>query len=192
MGLTRASLQDADFSVTRLLGAEIDLRIPTISLLQHLHNFQFVRRPLLDNTICDLVSRYDDLKVRVEQAKATDFRRLALKPLAIPPIALRVMQRAYSYEQLTRSILEVREEFRALGDEGTCGGDYRSRPIIGTVLQAGRTLGYALAEAHGVFADMFDAVGKIGRPAPRKRGRSSRLPFTRVLYSVRSWRDRSC
>jgi hypothetical protein len=40
-GLTNASILDGDFAVTRLLGAEIDLRIPTIPLLQHLHNYQF-------------------------------------------------------------------------------------------------------------------------------------------------------
>ena len=84
-GLTNTSLFDGDFAVTRLLGAEIDLRVPTIPLLQHLHNYQFFRRPVLDHTICDLVTRYEDLRTRAEQAKAIDSRRLALKAVNIPP-----------------------------------------------------------------------------------------------------------
>jgi hypothetical protein len=116
LGLTSTSLLDSDYAVTRLLGAEADLKIPTIPLLQHLHNYQFFRRPILDDTVCDLVSRYDDLKKRVEYAKATDFRRLALKPVRVPPIALQVMQRARTFDQICMVTLEVREEFRALRD----------------------------------------------------------------------------
>jgi hypothetical protein len=50
-GLTSSSLKDADYGVTRLLGAEIDLQIPTIPLLQHLHNYQFMRRPKIDDNM---------------------------------------------------------------------------------------------------------------------------------------------
>jgi hypothetical protein len=113
-GLTNTSLCDADYAVTRLLGAEIELNIPTISLLQHLHNFQFTRRPILDNTACDLVARYEDLKQRAEAAKAIDFNRLALRQVSIPPIALMVMQRAQTFDQVPREILEVRHQFRSV------------------------------------------------------------------------------
>jgi hypothetical protein len=34
-GLTSSTVSDADFEVTRLLAAEIDLRVPTIPLLRH-------------------------------------------------------------------------------------------------------------------------------------------------------------
>ena len=111
-GLTNATLKDADYSVTRLLGAEIDLRVPTIALLQHLHNYHFVRRPALDNAICDLAGRYRDLKQRAEAAKALDYGRLGLKQIGVPPIALQVMQRARTYEQLAQEILQVRHEYR--------------------------------------------------------------------------------
>jgi hypothetical protein len=116
-GLTATSLQDGDYAVTRLLGAEITLRIPTTPLLQHLHNYQFFRRSVLDHTVCDVFSRYSDISARIQQVKAQDFRRARLKPLPIPPIALMVMQRAHNYEKLREQILAVRDEFRPLRDQ---------------------------------------------------------------------------
>ncbi len=116
-GLTSTTLQDGDYAVTRLLGAEISLRIPTVPLLQHLHNYQFFRRPVLDNTVCDLASKYSYLSQRIQMLKEQDFKRLALKPLPIPPMALDVMQRAYNYEKLREQILVSREEFRPLRTE---------------------------------------------------------------------------
>lgn len=116
-GLTSASLDDGDYAVTRLLGAEITLRIPTTPLLQHLHNYQFFRRPVLDQTVCDLVSRYSDISERVQRVKAADFRRARLKPIPIPPIALLVLQRAHNYEKLREQILTIRDHFRPLREE---------------------------------------------------------------------------
>lgn len=113
-GLTATSIDDADFAVTRLLGAETSLRVPTTPLLQHLHNYQYVRRPMLDNTVCDLTSRYSSLKDRLFQLKAMDFRRLALKPIYLPPIALRVIQTSHSYDKLTEQILGFRNDFAFL------------------------------------------------------------------------------
>ena len=112
--LTSASLQDADYAVTRLLGAEISLRIPTTPLLQHLHNYQFVRRPILDNTVCDLFARYSNLSEQAQRVKVQDFQRVRLKPLPIPPIALYVLQRSHNYEQLREQILQTRDDFRPL------------------------------------------------------------------------------
>lgn len=113
-GLTNTSLKDADYAVTRLLGAEIALRIPAVPLLQHLQNYQFLRRSVLDNTVCDLTRRYADLSERVKKYKEPDFRRALLNPLPIPPIALQVLQRAHNFEKLREQILTTRDEFAPL------------------------------------------------------------------------------
>lgn len=118
-GLTSGSLVDGDYAVTRLLGAEIALRIPTTPLLQHLHNYQFFRRPILDNTACDIVARYSDLVERAQRLKEFDFRRCALRPIPIPPIALQVLQRSHNFEKLREQILQTRHDYRHLRDQMT-------------------------------------------------------------------------
>jgi len=128
--LTSGSLVDADYAVTRLLGAEIALKIPTTPLLQHLHNYQFFRRPILDNTACDIVARYSDLADRAQRLKELDFRRCALRPIPIPPIALQVIQRSHNFEKLREQILQTRRDYRNLRDQMTMLMEMMSDPSL--------------------------------------------------------------
>jgi hypothetical protein len=108
-GLTSSTVSDADFEVTRLLAAEIDLRVPTIPLLRHLHNYGFTRRPAVDHAVCDLSGRFGDIHSMAEERLRFEARRLRVPHISVPPIALEVVQNARRMDRLVTAILEKRD-----------------------------------------------------------------------------------
>ena len=112
--LTSSTIADADFEVTRLLAAEVSLRIPTIPLLRHLHNYGFTRRPAVDHAVCELSARYGDIRSMAEEQLRFEAQRTRVPHMSVPPIALQVMQRARYPDDLPQAILEIWHEHSEL------------------------------------------------------------------------------
>ncbi|MGF1621216.1 MAG: hypothetical protein ACFCUR_11440 [Rhodomicrobiaceae bacterium] len=109
--------QDASHEVTRLLGAEIDLKAPTTPLLRHLAHFGSSRRPHIDNDVCDLRAQYGKIAGALDDWNWHQTRTTGVKYIAIPPLGLECIQRCYSFEQIPDRILELRHEYRHLRDK---------------------------------------------------------------------------
>jgi hypothetical protein len=116
-GMSSATSADANFEVTRLLAAEQRLRIPTIALLRHLHNYGFTRRPHIDHVACDLSSRFAQLRSIAEERLRAEALRVRIPHISVPPIALEVMQRSRTFDALPEEILEVRRKYKPLRRE---------------------------------------------------------------------------
>ena len=111
---TSSTVSDADYEVTRLLGAEVKLRIPTIPLLRHLHNYGFTRRPAVDHAVCDLSARFANVQELAEERLRFEAQRTRMRHISIPPIALEVLQIADTLDDLVDAILEKRHDYRHL------------------------------------------------------------------------------
>jgi hypothetical protein len=118
-GMTSSTIEDSDHEVARLLAAEIALNVPTISMLRHLHNFGHTRRPDVDHTVCDLSVRFGDIKALADEKLRFLARQRQMEHIALPPIALEVMQRAHHFDDLPTAILEARDDYRHLREEKT-------------------------------------------------------------------------
>jgi hypothetical protein len=118
-GMTSSSVIDADREVTRLLAAEIAFNVPTIPLLRHLHNYGFTRRPEVDHTVCDLSIRFRDIKQMAAKKLRFEASRRRYDAIALPPIALQVLQRARHFDELPNKIIEVRNDYRRLREAST-------------------------------------------------------------------------
>lgn len=117
-GLTAATVIDADLEVTRLLGAEAQLKIPATVLLRNLHHFGVARRPRFEHAICDLVRKNKKL---AEDAFFLHAEIQTYGPpvrgfigVNVPPLALSVLERSHSFEQVIERILDLRAELAEL------------------------------------------------------------------------------
>ena len=119
IGMTSSSVVDADREVARLIAGEIELNAPTIPLLRHLHNYGFIRRPEVDHAVCDLAIRFQDLKDQAAEKLRFEASRLRAEQIALPPIALQVLERARHFDDLPNEILEVRHIYRRLRESAT-------------------------------------------------------------------------
>lgn len=120
-GLTKSTITDADLEITRLLGAEADLKIPATVLLRNLHNFGVARRPRFEHVLCDLVERNKKL---ARDAQSLHGEILRYGPpargfvnLNLPPLALAVFERAASFEKVIEMILDLRAALTDLRNE---------------------------------------------------------------------------
>lgn len=111
---TSSSVPDADYEVTRLLGAEVALRVPTIPLLRHLHNYGFTRRPAVDHAVCDLSARFSRVQDLAEDRLRFEAQRRRIRHISIPPIALEVLQISGTLDDLVHAILQKRHDYRHL------------------------------------------------------------------------------
>lgn len=131
-GLTSSTVGDANYEVTRLLAAEIDLNVPTIALLRHLHNYGFTRRPRVDNTVCDLSDRVRAIGVAAEEVLRFEAQRTGIRHVSIPPVALKVLRNARTIDQLPYAILEMRQKFRPLREKMRSLGEILADPTLET------------------------------------------------------------
>lgn len=113
-GLTTASVEDATFEARRLLGGEAYYGIPATPLLRQLQHFGLVRRPIIENTVWDLAAQYRRLSDIAAEIRRHYQSMASLPQVAIPPIALRAIQRSKTFEQIVFEILELRKEFAPL------------------------------------------------------------------------------
>lgn len=118
-GMTSSSIHDSNMEVTRLLGAEATLNLPTIPLLRHLHNYGFTRRRDVDHTICDLSARFEDLSAMVEEKLRFEAQNTKTEQVRVPLLAMEVLRRVQHFDDLPNAILEVRYEFRRLREAAT-------------------------------------------------------------------------
>jgi hypothetical protein len=133
-GLTVATVIDADLEVTRLLGAEAQLKIPATVLLRNLHHFGVARRPRFEHAICDLVHR--NKKLAEDAAYLHTEIQTYGPPLRgfigvnVPPLAFSVLQRAHSFEQLIERILDLRTELVELRADALALHEQLSDPTV--------------------------------------------------------------
>lgn len=113
-GLYSSTLVDAKYEVTRILGAEIDLKLPTTPLLRNLAYFGVSRRPPLDHAVCNLKARYDELSGKLDNVRWISSKSAGIKYLSVPPIALLCLQRSNSFDQVRERILDARDEYEPL------------------------------------------------------------------------------
>ena len=113
-GLYSSTLIDAKYEVTRVLGAEIDLKLPTTPLLRNLMYFGVSRRPHVDHAVCDLKGQYDKLSGNLDNVRWNFSKSAGIKYLSVPPIALECLQRANSFDQLCERILDARDNYAHL------------------------------------------------------------------------------
>ncbi len=112
--LTMTSIEDANYEVSRTLGAEKFLGIQSTPLLRNLHNFGYQTKPRIEHHYCSLYNEYRELAREAALIKDIDFRR-ALIPeqmMPIPPIALEVLQACQTIDDLPNAMLEVREKYK--------------------------------------------------------------------------------
>ena len=113
-GLTKATVEDAELEITRLLGAEVKLRRPATILMRNLHNFGVSRRPKFEHSIVDLVSKNQQLARDARRLHAEILRngppRRGFVHVDAPPLSLAVLKSAASFEQLIERILDVRDQ----------------------------------------------------------------------------------
>lgn len=112
-GFTKATLEDADLEITRLLGAEVKLRIPATILMRNLHNFGVSRRPKFEHAIVDLVHRNrqlaNDARRLHAEIQRTGPPKRGFVHLDAPPLALAVLKSSGSFEQVKERILDARD-----------------------------------------------------------------------------------
>lgn len=117
-GLTRATVDDADLEITRLLGAEVKLRRPATVLMRNLHNFGVRRRPKFEHSIVDLVQRNRQLASNARLLHAEIQRSgppmRGFTYVDAPPLALAVLKSAATFEQLIERLLDMRDEHALL------------------------------------------------------------------------------
>ncbi|MBY0561971.1 hypothetical protein [Hyphomicrobium sp.] len=113
-GLTTATVEDATFEARRVLGGEAHFGIPATPLLRQLQHFGLVRRPCIENTVWDLAAQYRRLSDIAAEIRRHYQAMAALPQVAIPPIALRAIQRSKTFEQIVFEIFELRKEFTPL------------------------------------------------------------------------------
>ncbi len=118
--LTSATTVDASYAVTRLLGAEISLNVPALPLLGYLQHHALMRRPEVDNAVCDLAAQYGDLRTLVEEEVRHHAHRVGLNHISVPPIALEILKSCHSIDQVVCKTLEMRCKFSELRHEMNC------------------------------------------------------------------------
>ncbi|MGO9546793.1 MAG: hypothetical protein ACLPPF_18600 [Rhodomicrobium sp.] len=128
--LTSATTEDANLEVARLLGAEVSFKVPALPLLGHLQHFGQMRRPVIDHLVCDLAAQYQDVRELAEDAIWRHSQRNGLRHVSIPPIALEIIRRCSSIDQVVTRTLEMREEFWALRQKMTELADILADPSL--------------------------------------------------------------
>ena len=116
-GLTTATVADATYEASRLLGAEAHFGVAATPLLRQLQHFGLVQRPVVENTMWDLAAQYK----RMTDVATEHRRRLqayaALPQISVPPIALQAIQNSKTFEQVLTAVLELRDEFASLRNQ---------------------------------------------------------------------------
>lgn len=114
--LTRGTYKDANYEVSRIVGAEQSLRIPSTVLLRNLQHYGYSRKPQFEHRLCSLVNKYQEISDLAYLIKEKDFNHHytppAIKP--IPPIALEVLQVCRNIYDLHSATLEIREKHQKL------------------------------------------------------------------------------
>jgi hypothetical protein len=114
MGLTMASPEDAQYEVSRLLGAEEFCGGVSLPLLRNLQHFGLMQRPRFENYVWDLAGRYRTISEAAQRIR-DDYQRLSGVPvMGIPPFAFEVFSRSKDIYDLPARTLEMRDELAKL------------------------------------------------------------------------------
>ena len=99
-GLTAATSEDANYEVSRVLGAERFTCIPATPLLRQLQHFGMVRRPQVETMVWDLATEYRNL-AEAARGQRQRYQQLANLPeVSIPPIALLAISRCRHFDEV--------------------------------------------------------------------------------------------
>ncbi len=113
-GLTTATVADATYEASRLLGGEAHFGVVATPLLRQLQHFGLVQRPCIENTVWDLAAQYHKLAELAGDVRRYLQSMAYLPQISLPPIALRAIQRSKSFEAVIGEVLELRHSFASL------------------------------------------------------------------------------
>lgn len=114
MGLSMVSPEDARFEVSRLLGAEQACGGIALPLLRNLQHYGLLQRPRFENQVWDLAGRYRTLSEVAQRYRDHHQRLKQLPTMGIPPLALSVIGRCKSVNDICAETLQMRDEFARL------------------------------------------------------------------------------
>lgn len=114
MGLSMVSPEDARFEVSRLLGAEQASGGIALPLLRNLQHYGLLQRPRFENHVWDLAGRYRTLSEVAQRYRDHHQRLKQLPTMGIPPLALEVIGRCKSVNDICAETLQMRDDLARL------------------------------------------------------------------------------
>ena len=112
--LTSATLKDAQFEVSRTLGAEGLTGIAATPLLRNLQHFGVMQRHRIENHVWDLAAQCRAIGDLLASIRSRYQSLASLPVISVPPIPLLAMSRAKDYPDLLPEVLQLRDEFANL------------------------------------------------------------------------------